>query len=444
MIANIYKPRRHADGKIEVARLWRGRYRLNGDMRITEVALGSADKQVAQKRLAEIVAEKERERAGIIAPRLERDSAAQPIAKHLEDFMADLHTLGRTPDYINKIVARIRHVAASCRWQLPADITADSFIGWRSQQPKLGPKTLNEYLNALNSMLNWMDRNGRISTNPLRKVTKVDVRGHQQKRRAFTDEELERLIAVSPKRSVLYLTAAFTGLRIGELAQLIWADVKLDREQPRLIVRAATTKNRHEAIVPLHPKLAEEFKRLASASPAPESAVFAECANADRFIRIDLEAAEIERIDASGRKLDFHALRYTFATRLAVQGVSQRLAQELMRHSDPRLTANIYTDASKLPTYAAVSSLSWISSKEEAETEKDTAAKSNLPPQLAPQKPDFRGQNEAETVANAESSITPQTARIGAGRAVIDKPCRAFSNGGEGGIRRWPAVQPTN
>ena len=107
-----------------------------------------------------------------------------------------------------------------------------------------------------------------------------------------------------------------------------------------------------------------------------------------------------------------------------------------MRHSDPRLTANIYTDTSKLPTYAAVSSLSWISSKEKAETEKDTAGKSNLPPQLAPQKPDFRGQNEAQAVSNTKNSITPQTARIGAGRAVIDKPCRAFSTGGEGGIRR--------
>jgi integrase len=429
MIAHIYKPRRHADGKIEVARLWRGRYRLNGDVRITEVALGSADKQVAQKRLAEIVAEKERERAGIIAPRLERDSAAQPIAKHLEDFMADLHTLGRTPDYINKVVARIRHVAASCRWQLPADITADSFIGWRSQQTTLGPKTLNEYLNALNSMLNWMDRNGRFPSNPLRKLTKVDTRGRQQLRRAFTDAELERLVAVDPHRRLLYLTAAFTGLRIGELRQLVWSDVKLSEGQPRIVARAATTKNRREAIIPLHPKLVEEFRQhIGTAEVSPAAEVFPECANSDRFIRNDLQKAGIERIDASGRKLDFHSLRYTFATRLAAQGIPQRLAQELMRHSDPRLTANIYTDVSKLPTFEAMRTLAWLS------TEKDTAGKSDLPPQLAPQKPDFRGQNEAQAVAVAENSITPQTARIGAGRAVIDKPCRTFTNGGEGGI----------
>jgi integrase len=439
MIANIYKPRRRTDGKIEVARLWRGRYRLSGDARITEVALGSADKQVAQKRLAEIVAEKERERAGQIAPKLERDSAAQPIAKHLADFVADLHALGRTQDYLDRLQQRIQRVCEFNHWHLPADISSDGFIGWRSQQDHLGPKTLNEHLNSFNAFLNWMDRNGRIPTNPLRKITKVDLRGRQQKRRAFTDDELERLIEVSPKRRLLYLTAAFTGLRIGELRQLIWADVTLDGKEPRIVARAATTKNRHEAIVPLHPKLVEEFRRIPSGSVSPDERVFKECSNNYRFIRHDIEKAGLEVIDAKGRKIDFHSLRYTFATRLAAQGISQRLAQELMRHSDPRLTANIYTDVSKLPTFAAVSSLNWLSLKEKPATAKIIVSHT----QLDPQKTDFRGQNRAESVAVVENSITPQTARIGAGRAVIDKPCRAGSTGGEGEIRRWPAVQST-
>ncbi|TAG29006.1 MAG: hypothetical protein EAZ36_04975, partial [Verrucomicrobia bacterium] len=52
-------------------------------------------------------------------------------------------------------------------------------------------------------------------------------------------------------------------------------------------------------------------------------------ATISRRTREDLEKAGITRIDAMGRKLDFHALRYTFATKLASSGVSQRLAQEL-------------------------------------------------------------------------------------------------------------------
>ncbi len=74
---------------------------------------------------------------------------------------------------------------------------------------------------------------------------------------------------------------------------------------------------------------------------------------------MDLEKARIERFDAMGRKVDFHALRYTFASKLACQGVPQRLAQELMRHSDPKLTAMIYTDTSQLPIFDVVRRLKW-------------------------------------------------------------------------------------
>jgi integrase len=39
----------------------------------------------------------------------------------------------------------------------------------------------------------------------------------------------------------------------------------------------------------------------------------------------------------------FHILRHTFCTALHCSGASEREAQELMRHSDPRLTAGTYT-----------------------------------------------------------------------------------------------------
>jgi integrase len=41
---------------------------------------------------------------------------------------------------------------------------------------------------------------------------------------------------------------------------------------------------------------------------------------------------------ASLKPATFHSLRYTFCTSLPCAGVSQLEAQELMRHSDPRLT----------------------------------------------------------------------------------------------------------
>jgi hypothetical protein len=55
--------------------------------------------------------------------------------------------------------------------------------------------------------------------------------------------------------------------------------------------------------------------------------------------------AFIEFLDARGRRVDFHSLRHTLNTNLAM---------EIMRHSDIRLTAKTFTDMGLLPTADAV------------------------------------------------------------------------------------------
>lgn len=55
------------------------------------------------------------------------------------------------------------------------------------------------------------------------------------------------------------MTAPYTGLRRGELEKLVWADVQIANEKPHINARAVTTKNKKDAIVPLHPTLAAEF-----------------------------------------------------------------------------------------------------------------------------------------------------------------------------------------
>ena len=47
--------------------------------------------------------------------------------------------------------------------------------------------------------------------------------------------------------------------------------------------------------------------------------------------------------DSQGRYADFHANRHTFITNLSRAGVSPKTAQMLARHSDIRLTLDIYT-----------------------------------------------------------------------------------------------------
>src|SRR5208283_3766786 len=69
------------------------------------------------------------------------------------------------------------------------------------------------------------------------------------------------------------------------------------------------------------------------------------------------EANGIPYRDELGRYGDFHALRYTWATFLQCNGVAQRFAMKLMRHSDIRLTSKVYTDEMQLPIYDAIKNL---------------------------------------------------------------------------------------
>jgi len=121
----------------------------------------------------------------------------------------------------------------------------------------------------------------------------------------------------------------------------------------------------------------------------------------DGLVRIldrDMRAAEIPKVDDRGRVLDAHALRTTFGTLLSKGGVSLRTAQEAMRHSDPKLTANVCTAPKLLDIAGVLGALPMlqldVSSGAEAETMKaagttDEAAGS-LAEKLAPT-PDRRG-----------------------------------------------------
>ncbi len=237
-------------------------------------------------------------------------------------------------------------------------MTADTFINWRARQ-RVAPKTLNEYLDACNAFFKWMERIERITLNPLRKVGKVDTRGEEvRKRRAFTDVEVSRLLAVAGDHKAAYLTALFTGLRRNELKALEWSDVFLDDPKPYLSARASTTKNKRQATIRLHEQVVAELRTIKPSGSLDGRKVFAgSCLPGMWAFKTDLQRAGIVYADAQGRKADFHALRYTFATNLSKAGILPREAMELLRHSDMRLTMKTYTDAGLLLTGEAVAKL---------------------------------------------------------------------------------------
>lgn len=54
------------------------------------------------------------------------------------------------------------------------------------------------------------------------KAVIVAVLQNKQKRRAFSQEKLVRLLSVAGLNRTLYLSATYTGLRLSELLKLLW------------------------------------------------------------------------------------------------------------------------------------------------------------------------------------------------------------------------------
>jgi hypothetical protein len=137
MIFKVEKRRSRQNGKLRLTRCYYLRYRI-GDMPADRwKSLGVTDYQVATQNAQKFIQEREREAAGILAPKVVRDAAQKPLLDHLNDYEADLvmrNRAGRGGRGGRLLKSRITQLFQDNRWQRLADITADSFINWRKQQ----------------------------------------------------------------------------------------------------------------------------------------------------------------------------------------------------------------------------------------------------------------------------------------------------------------------
>ena len=353
----VKRRRRDSKGKLSVSRFWSISYKLDGETKYRLHPLHVRDKLVAGQLLAEFVKEHEQTAAGVIPPKALRDGAQKPLADHLGDFVGDLKAKGRATKYVYNTRKLVGKLLKECQWTYPKEITPDGFMTWRSSQT-MAPKTMNEYLNHCNAFLNWMRRQGRLLANPLLSVGKAQTQGKESRLiRALSDDEVGRLLAVASPYKAVYLAAVLTGLRRSELQSLRWGDVHLKAPEPFLSVRASTTKNAKPATMFLRDDLAAELLAIWPGDDLRGQSVFKRLPSMVEF-RADMDQARIaHEEDAEGRVVVFHSLRHTLATNLSRAGVSPRVAMEMMRHSDMRLTMKTYTDAVMLPMVDAMERL---------------------------------------------------------------------------------------
>jgi integrase len=211
-----------------------------------------------------------------------------------------------------------------------------------------------------------MIHNRRANENPVAHLSGLNPKlDRRHDRRNLDLEELRRLLASARSGQKHYgLTgedrAMVSGLRAGELASLTPESFYLDATPPVVVVQPGYVKNRKEVEQPLPSEVAESLRGYLADKPAgcPFWPGYWSERAAD-MLKIDLEAAGIPyAVDGPSGPLfaDFHSLRHSFVTLLERSGVSPKLAQELARHSDNRLTLQRYTHATLHDRGSAVES----------------------------------------------------------------------------------------
>lgn len=396
--------RRQKSGFIYVAD-WKG-----ADGKRKRKAL-SSDKRVAQRMLADIIRSRDLCLAGLGV----EEGFDRPIKELVEEYLQDLRAC-RSLRYAKRVESILHRIQSRMNLTSVRDLHPQAFLLYRRSRlaDKIANRTANMELTVVRSMLNWAIRSGYIGFNPLQGVQQLPAgKAYEARpRRVLSEKEIARFLRASRQideesrahaaasktiaggtkskafaerdrkpvvpQNPLWLMLLETGARFGETVKATWGD--FSEAHASLVLRAHTTKSKRERRLPIRQGLINELLalrvihhqvrgRLPSAGDfiflTPKGIPWVENRrNALKRLEAILARAGIPKVDERGEKIDIHALRHTFASRLARNGVGLSQAQKLLGHSDPKLTAAIYTHLDTEDLRAAVESLPPLSAAE--------------------------------------------------------------------------------
>lgn len=381
----LYRPtitRRGRDGKrfSEQSPNWSGKFRHPETRQWVYVHTGLSNKAAAKIIVDEAMRRAALKWAGLVNPFDAHNR--RPLSEHFDEFEAALKSQTLSAKHVGGTMSAVRRIAADLQWRCWADVKPlplQAYLASR-REGGLSIARSNGLLRAIKQFAIWMVKQERAGLNPIDSVKLSNAQTDRRRvRRALTVDEISYLLShvkagpcrlgvASADRELCYRLALETGLRAGELASLTWASFDLEADPPQVTIAAKHAKNRRTVEIPLRTPTAvalvqrrgpnAEFDRAARPFNVPHRSnfgwMFGEDVDAARAAwlaeaRSSRERATreqssfLQRRDADGRVLDFHALRHTFGTLLARAGVAPKVAMDLMRHSDINLTMKLYS-----------------------------------------------------------------------------------------------------
>ena len=358
------------------------------------------DKTAAQAMMADLLRTKDRDKAGLTDPR--QKHVDRKIAEHLDEFLPVMREGGKSDKDKGRKETILRAFVADMKSL--SDLTHEAASRYLARVGG-SPGNRKKHLSAISVWVKWLLNEDRIAANPLTRIT-VPTGGRKTKeRRALSVQQIQKLldaartrpltafhdrygtevkptvrqreraqkkrndamatlIAVGRERALVYKTAVYTGLRLGEIASLRPCHLELDRKAfPRLQIPGKLTKNSQQARLLLVPAFAAELTEwIRDTKKEQDDLLFHVPQASVRIMQKDLEVAGIPYKTSQG-DADFHSLRMTANVMLGQAGIPARVRQLFMRHSDIRLTMATYDDESFLDLESAVKAMEGLGLK---------------------------------------------------------------------------------
>jgi len=193
------------------------------------------------------------------------------------------------------------------------------YLDGRIEAGEVNHETANNIIKYWNAFLNWAQKRKYIGRNPIEGMKRYRV-DRETIPRFLSHEEIAR-ITKAAEGEILFpviVMAIYTGMRVGELRRLVWADINLVNDTI-LVKKSKSGKARG---IPIHPNL----KKILTADIFPLNFT-----NHLRiFKRIRKRAGLID--------IDWKTFRHTFASHLVMRGVPLPTVAELLGHSNIKTT----------------------------------------------------------------------------------------------------------
>lgn len=222
----------------------------------------------------------------------------------------------------------------------------------------LSPKSVNDVICILRSILRFtadLLGNEEILFKP------IQLRNSEAPLRTLTYQEqkilTQYLLKNKEERNLGILLALYTGIRIGELCALTWADIDLSggfieikatltripqeqKSYAKTTLQISTPKSENSRRkIPLPEFLVKILKENVHADSciflSGQPGVYVEPRNMQFYFKKTLKKAHLNDIN-------FHALRHTFATRCISLGFDPKTLSEILGHSSVNITMNKY------------------------------------------------------------------------------------------------------